>query len=158
MLPPGPGPGQATGFPLSTPRLAAAAALPTAPVAVAIVDSGAGKAILVALHCVRAELGARLESGSGGYVGSHGGDEEATRDPEPTERGGGGMAAAALAVQPPPVVRHNVACYSGSLPLKEEVGWVGKPAALVGLDLLCPAKGAVRRLVLDMEASAMWVD
>ena len=100
MLPPGPGPGQATGFPRSTTRLAAAAALPTAPVAAAIVDSGAGKSILIALHCVRAELGARLESGSGGYVGSggyhgnHGGDGEATRDPEPNERGGGGMAAA----------------------------------------------------------------
>ena len=40
----------------------------------------------------------------------------------------------------------------------DKMGWSGRPAALVGLDLLCPAEGAPRRLVLDFEASAVWVD
>ena len=46
-----------TGTPITmvTPELAAAAALPTAPVAAAVVDSGAGRSILTAKHCQRSE-------------------------------------------------------------------------------------------------------
>ena len=50
------------------------------------------------------------------------------------------------------IVRMGGHAYSGTLPLMQQVGWAGRPAALVGLDLLG------RRVVVDFDASKVWVD
>ena len=50
------------------------------------------------------------------------------------------------------IVRMGGHAYSGTLPLMQQVGWAGRPAALIGLDLLG------RRMVVDFEASKVWVD
>ena len=54
------------------------------------------------------------------------------------------------------VARAGAVCFVGTLPLMEAVGWAGKPAALVGLDLLC--RSPARRLVLDFDAAKVWVE
>lgn len=49
-------------------------------------------------------------------------------------------------------VRTGGHAYSGTLPLMQQVGWAGRPAALIGLDLLG------RRTVVDFDASKLWVE
>ena len=151
-----------------TAELASAAGLPTLPVAAAVVDTTAGIAMLAALRCLRAELGPPPEafddfarrwrrSGSGG-AGAE--DAEAPRALALSAGGGGALAAAAWrgVASSPPIVRHDVRVFAGSVPLIEQAGLAGQPAALLGLDLLCPPDGVARRLVLDFEASAVWID
>jgi len=134
-----------TGSPITmmTPQLSAAAQLPKLAVGAALLGlSGGGRpAALAALRCFRVELGAPPKDTA----------------PQKADGGRGGSEGSGPA-RPSRVVRNDVTCYAGAMPLMEELGFSGTPVALVGLDLLCPADGAARRLVLDFQTWELWVD